>query len=84
LPDKVLVYLNKEERMKRILILTIGVLFISGCASAARHRQLTQDDGGDRITVGKVQREIKVGMSSAQVAEILGSSNIVRTDEDRG
>lgn len=69
--------------MRRIIILAIGILFIAGCASAARHRQLTQDDGGDRITVGKVQREIKIGMSSAQVAEILGSPNIVSTDEER-
>lgn len=37
----------------------------------------------DRITVGKVQREIKVGMSTAQVIEILGSPNIVTTDNQR-
>jgi hypothetical protein len=35
------------------------------------------------ITVGKVQGEIKVGMSAASVAEILGSPNIVTTDEQR-
>lgn len=55
----------------------------SGCASAARHSQLTQDNTTDRLTVGKVQREIKIGMTSAQVAEILGSPNIVTTDEER-
>jgi len=69
--------------MKKIFIVLLGVVFLAGCASAARHRKLTQDDSGDRITVGKVQREIKVGMSSAQVAEILGSPNIVSTDEER-
>ena len=37
----------------------------------------------DRLTVGKVQGEIKVGMSAASVAEILGSPNIVTTDEKR-
>jgi outer membrane protein assembly factor BamE (lipoprotein component of BamABCDE complex) len=37
----------------------------------------------DRITVGKVQGEIKVGMPASQVAEILGSPNIVTTDEKR-
>ena len=31
----------------------------------------------------KVQREIKVGMPSAAVAEILGSPNVVTTDEKR-
>lgn len=69
--------------MKKVFIFFLSLFFIAGCASAARHRQLTQDDSGDRITVGKVQREIKVGMSSAQVAEILGSPNIVSTDEER-
>ena len=37
----------------------------------------------DRLTVGTVQGEIKVGMSAAQVAELLGSPNIVTTDEKR-
>jgi outer membrane protein assembly factor BamE (lipoprotein component of BamABCDE complex) len=37
----------------------------------------------DRLTVGKVQGEVKVGMSAAQVAELLGSPNIVTTDEKR-
>jgi outer membrane protein assembly factor BamE (lipoprotein component of BamABCDE complex) len=37
----------------------------------------------DRITVGKVQGEIKVGLDAASVVEILGSPNIVTTDEKR-
>jgi outer membrane protein assembly factor BamE (lipoprotein component of BamABCDE complex) len=37
----------------------------------------------DRLTVGKVQGEIKIGMPASQVAEILGSPNIVTTDEKR-
>ncbi|MFY9402975.1 MAG: outer membrane protein assembly factor BamE [Candidatus Omnitrophota bacterium] len=69
--------------MKKLFTILLGVLLIAGCASAAKHRQLTQDDSADKITVGKVQREIKVGMSSAQVAEALGSPNIVTTDEER-
>jgi outer membrane protein assembly factor BamE (lipoprotein component of BamABCDE complex) len=35
------------------------------------------------LTVGKVQGEINVGMSAAAVAEILGSPNIITTDEKR-
>ncbi len=38
---------------------------------------------GDQLTVGKVQSEIKIGMSSAAVAEALGSPNIVTTDDQR-
>lgn len=39
--------------------------------------------GGDRLSVGKVQREIRVGMSSAEVIRVLGSPNIVTTDDER-
>lgn len=35
------------------------------------------------VTVGTVQREITIGLSAASVAEILGSPNIVTTDEKR-
>ncbi len=40
-----------------------------------------QNDQGDRLTVGKVQREIRVGMAGGEVATVLGSPNIVSTDE---
>lgn len=46
---------------------------VSGCMSAQEHRASVRDDSTDRVTVGKVHREIKVGMSGAQVAEILDS-----------
>jgi len=34
------------------------------------------------MTVGTVQKEIKKGMSGAEVAEVLGSPNIVTTDAE--
>jgi outer membrane protein assembly factor BamE (lipoprotein component of BamABCDE complex) len=54
-----------------------------GCQSASYHKGQVQDDSTDRMTVGKVQKEIRIGMSGAQVAEVLGSPNIVSTDEER-
>jgi len=51
--------------------------------SAAEHKAAIQNTDADRISVGKVQREIKIGMSSAQVVETLGSPNVVTTDEKR-
>ena len=68
--------------MRKVIVMILALL-ISGCASAARHAELVQNDSADRITVGKVQKEIKVGMSSAQVVEALGSPNVVTTDEER-
>ena len=68
----------------RISLFFLSVaLFIGGCASASYHRSQVQDNTPNSLTVGKVQREIKIGMSSAQVAEILGSPNVVTTDEQR-
>lgn len=51
--------------------------------SAAQHRADAQDDSSDRVTVGTVQKEIRIGMSGSEVAEALGSPNIVSTDEER-
>jgi len=64
-------------------VLLMSVLVLSGCASASNQRQDVQSDKGDRVTVGKVQREIHIGMPSAQVIEVLGSPNVVSTDENR-
>lgn len=51
--------------------------------TAAQHKASVQDDSTERVTVGTVQREIRVGMTGAQVAETLGSPNIVSTDAER-
>ena len=47
-------------------LLAAAALVLSGCG-AAQHRAEVQDDGIDRVSVGTVQREIKVGMPSAEV-----------------
>lgn len=71
----------------RNLILCILFIFpslgLSACMSASQHKAEVQDDSTDRITVGTVQKEIKVGLSAAEVAAALGSPNIVSTDEER-
>jgi len=54
-----------------------------GCQSAAYHRAAVNQDAGDRLTVGTVQREVRVGMSGAEVVQALGSPNIVSTDDER-
>ena len=70
--------------MKRQVIVLLPLLLIFfGCTTAAEHRQEVRADDKDRLSVGKVQREIKVGMSGAEVVEALGSPNIVTTDEQR-
>ncbi len=54
-----------------------------GCAGAKYHREQVSGDRETALTVGQVQKEIRVGMASADVAAALGSPNIVTTDEER-
>ncbi|MDL2314140.1 outer membrane protein assembly factor BamE [Desulfovibrio sp. OttesenSCG-928-C14] len=69
--------------MKRSLLLAFAALMVSGCMSAADHRADVRDDTSDRISVGTVQKEIRVGMSGADVVAVLGSPNMVTTDAER-
>jgi outer membrane protein assembly factor BamE (lipoprotein component of BamABCDE complex) len=67
--------------MLTVIILLSCIITCFGC-SASRHASDTQAGlQGDRLTVGTVQKEIKKGMSGAEVAAVLGSPNIVSTDE---
>ena len=69
--------------MKIKHLLLVPVVFLSGCASAGYQREQVQDDRGDRMTVGTVQRKIVIGMPSAEVVQVLGAPNVVSTDEER-
>jgi len=69
--------------MKTALTIGFSLIFLTGCMGAAQHKAAVQDDSADRVTVGTVQKEIRVGMSGAEVAQALGSPNIVSTDEKR-
>lgn len=69
--------------MKKILILLCVAALIPGCITAGQHRAEIRDDAGDRISIANVQREIKVGMSGADVIAALGSPNMVTTDSQR-
>jgi outer membrane protein assembly factor BamE (lipoprotein component of BamABCDE complex) len=48
--------------------------------SAGQHYRQTHGPKEKEMTVGTVQREIRKGMSAADVATVLGSPNIVTTD----
>jgi outer membrane protein assembly factor BamE (lipoprotein component of BamABCDE complex) len=65
--------------MKKTWI-TLGLcmaVVVAGCGSKVAEIK------EDRLSVGKVQGEIKVGMAASQVVELLGSPNIVTTDDKR-
>ncbi|MCQ4160214.1 hypothetical protein NON00_09765 [Roseomonas sp. GC11] len=58
---------------------------LAGCTPASDHARSVAAgrEAQDRVTVGTVQREIRAGMSGAEVGGVLGSPNIVTTDEQR-
>jgi len=64
--------------MHRIPILA-AIAVLSGCAAG----QYYDPQADEQLTVGTVQKEVRIGMSGAEVAQVLGSPNIVSTDEDR-
>ena len=57
-------------------------LFFSGFISSCGHSPIRDHLKSEKMTLGKAQGQIKVGMSGGQVAQILGSPNIVSTGED--
>lgn len=69
-------------RKEMIIGLLVSCVALLASCSATRHAADTQKGlQGNRLTVGTVQKEIKKGMSGSEVAEALGSPNIVSTDE---
>jgi outer membrane protein assembly factor BamE (lipoprotein component of BamABCDE complex) len=71
------------RRHLTFLLAGAAALTATACISAKDHRSDVQDPVGNELTVGTVQKEIRIGMTSIEVAEALGSPNIVQTDEYR-
>lgn len=62
--------------------LFVASFLLSGCISATNHEQALHTSNDREMTVGIVQKEIRVGMSQADVATALGSPNIVTRDSE--
>jgi outer membrane protein assembly factor BamE (lipoprotein component of BamABCDE complex) len=71
------------KRFRAVRPLALAVLVVSVLLAAGCRHPAPPAEAAEQLTVGKVQGEIKVGMDAASVAEILGSPNIVTTDEKR-
>lgn len=69
---------------KKFLIIIFASLVSMVVASGCTHPTNAGPDGDARnLTVGTVQGEIKIGMPASDVVAVLGSPNIVTTDEQR-
>lgn len=73
--------------MNRALCLASCVVLwmLTGCMPAPEHARAVAaaQQGQDRLTLGNVQKEIRAGMSGADVVAALGSPNIVTSDDRR-
>ena len=63
----------------RIIGVALIVLILGGCADHQKSLHSTKER---EMTVGIVQKEIHTGMSQADVAQALGSPNIVTKDSE--
>lgn len=68
--------------MKSILAVSLFVLTLSGCGGAKYNELHTNQSSGKNMTLGVIQKNVKVGMSQAEVAASIGSPNIVTRDGD--
>jgi len=69
--------------MKKLLTALIACTLATGCTTAAQHQQDVSSYDEEQLTVAAVQRNIRTGMSGADVLAALGSPNIISTDGDR-
>jgi outer membrane protein assembly factor BamE (lipoprotein component of BamABCDE complex) len=67
----------RRTRSRTLAIALACALGVLACASPPAQIE------DDRVTVGTVQGNIEIGLSAARVVEVLGSPNIVTTDEQR-
>lgn len=65
----------------KIKTLLASVVIATACLTACTTTDYNANE--ERMTVAKAQREIKVGMTSSDVIEVLGSPNMVTTDDQR-
>lgn len=63
--------------------LLASLLFVLSSLAACAGAPESTEPAATDLTVAKVQGEIKVGMAAASVIEVLGSPNIITTDEER-
>ena len=65
-----------------LILFSFGSLILFGCMTPTQHYQTLPSTQEKELTLGILQKEIKVGMSQAEVLSVLGSPNIVTRDSE--
>ena len=70
--------------MRKILVLAMLAfsVLLAGCTAQYNAREVQAGMEGDRLTLGTVQKNIRIGMSATEVLETMGSPNIVTSQEN--
>jgi outer membrane protein assembly factor BamE (lipoprotein component of BamABCDE complex) len=75
------------KQITQLFLIFVLSIFLQGCYPTTLEQQSKDikaaQETTDNITVGKVQKDIKIGMSNADVVAALGSPNMVTTDDQR-
>ena len=69
------------KKMNYLAVLLAAFVAFCGLTACSANKNTIAND--EKMTVAKAQKEIKIGMSSADVVEVLGSPNMVTTDDQR-
>ncbi len=65
------------------VFLAAAAVLNGGCSATHHAADVRATHELDRATVGTVQKDIRIGMAADDVAGVLGSPNIVTSDEER-
>lgn len=68
------------KKMFNYIFMFFSIILLSSCATQVENNNI---NSSNKLTVAKVQKEIKIGMTSSDVVEILGSPNIITTNANR-
>jgi len=66
---------------RKVFLFLLVSLMLTGCMTASQHQQTLPSAEERKLTTGVVQKEIRKGMSQADVAAALGSPNLVTKDK---
>jgi len=67
---------------KSYILIFCLVVSLVGCATGGQHLDSLKSSEEKKLTTGVVQKEIREGMSQAEVAQHLGSPNLVTRDKE--
>ena len=73
---------TRGYKMKKtaLTLLILGVAFI-GCSQNQPKKEVI--DNRNSLTLGQVQQHVKIGTTKSSVASMIGSPNMISTEQDR-